>query len=59
MLPEEKAEELILEGKVKVNGKVVTELGIKVGRQDEVEVLGVPIEKEEPVYFFYYINRLV
>ena len=49
-----KAEELILEGKVKVNGKVVTELGIKVGRQDEVEVLGVPIEKEEPVYFLLY-----
>ena len=31
-----KSEELILEGRVKVNGKVVTELGTKVNPEDEV-----------------------
>ena len=35
-----KAEEMILEGKVKVNGKVVKELGIKVSSSDQVEVEG-------------------
>jgi 23S rRNA pseudouridine2605 synthase len=30
-----KSEELILAGKVKVNGKVVKELGIKVSEKDE------------------------
>lgn len=52
-----KAEQLILEGKVKVNGKVVRELGVKVSDQDDVEVNGVPIEKEEPVYFMLYKPR--
>jgi 23S rRNA pseudouridine2605 synthase len=49
-----KAEQLILEGKVKVNGKVVKELGIKVTDQDRVEVEGVPLEREEPVYLLLY-----
>lgn len=50
-----KAEELILEGKVKVNGKVVTELGVKVNpNKDDIEVNGVPIDKEEPVYYLLY-----
>ena len=31
-----KAEELIVNGKVKVNGKVVTELGTKVDNKDEI-----------------------
>ncbi|GMB07807.1 ribosomal large subunit pseudouridine synthase B [Thermolongibacillus altinsuensis] len=52
-----KAEQLILEGKVKVNGKVVTELGVKVGPQDKVEVNGIPIEREEPVYYLLYKPR--
>lgn len=52
-----KAEELILEGKVKVNGKVVTELGTKVSSSDKVEVNEIPIEKEEPVYFLLYKPR--
>lgn len=46
-----KAEEFIVEGKVKVNGQVVKELGTKVGPNDKVEVNGVPLEREEPVYF--------
>ena len=33
-----KAEEFILAGRVKVNGQVVRELGIKVGKHDTVEV---------------------
>ena len=37
-----KAEEMILEGKVKVNGKVVKELGVKVSNSDTVEVGGSP-----------------
>ena len=52
-----KAEELILQGKVKVNGKVVTELGIKVSSQDKIVVDGIPIEREEPVYYLLYKPR--
>lgn len=52
-----KAEELIMQGKVKVNGKVVTELGTKAGPNDEVEVNGIPLAKEEPVYFLFYKPR--
>ncbi|WP_243386465.1 23S rRNA pseudouridine(2605) synthase RluB [Bacillus kexueae] len=49
-----KAEEMILDGKVKVNGTVIRELGVKVTEQDRIEVNGVPIEREEPVYFLLY-----
>lgn len=46
-----KAEELILEGKVKVNGKVVTELGTKVAGNDEISVNNKPLLKENTVYY--------
>ncbi len=50
-----KAEQLIVDGKVKVNGKVVRELGVKVTpNKDAIEVEGVPIDREEPVYFLLY-----
>ncbi|WML30823.1 pseudouridine synthase [Neobacillus sp. OS1-32] len=52
-----KAEELIIAGKVKVNGKMVTELGVKVSPSDRVEVNEIPIEREEPVYFLLYKPR--
>jgi len=46
-----KAEELIIAGKVKVNGEVITELGTKVSEKDEIIVDGKVLEKEEHVYF--------
>ncbi|HGF7125584.1 MULTISPECIES: pseudouridine synthase [Enterococcus] len=49
-----KAEEFILAGRVKVNGQVVRELGIKVGKQDTVEVDEVPIYQEEYRYYLLY-----
>ncbi|MEH7356006.1 pseudouridine synthase [Neobacillus drentensis] len=52
-----KSEELIKEGRVKVNGKVVTEVGVKVSPSDKVEVNEIQIEKEEPVYFLLYKPR--
>lgn len=50
-----KAEELIKEGKVKVNGTVVTELGTKVSEKDRVEVNGNILEKEPKEY--YLLNK--
>lgn len=53
-----KAETMIENGLVEVNGKVVTELGTKVSNQDEVKVEGgVPIEKEKLIYFLFYKPR--
>lgn len=52
-----KAEELIKEGHVRVNGKTVKELGVKVSSSDRVEVNGIPVEREEPVYFLLYKPR--
>ena len=49
-----KCEAFIQEGRVKVNGEVVRELGFKVGANDKIEVDGIPIYKEEPVYFMFY-----
>lgn len=46
------AEQLILDGKVRVNGKVVTELGTKADpRTDKIEVDGKPVIAEHPMYF--------
>jgi 23S rRNA pseudouridine2605 synthase len=46
-----KAEELIKEGKVKVNGTLVTELGVKVSNKDVIQVNGKTITKEEKEYY--------
>lgn len=51
------AEELIKSGRVKVNGIVVTELGTKVEKNQPIEVDGVRLSKEEPVYFLLYKPR--
>lgn len=50
-----KAEELIIAGKVKVNGRVVTELGTKVSASDQIEVNNRLIEKEPKEY--YLLNK--
>lgn len=52
-----KAETLIEAGRVKVNNQVVTKLGTKVSSDDRVEVDGVPLEKEAPVYYLLYKPR--
>jgi 23S rRNA pseudouridine2605 synthase len=47
-----KAEELILDGKVKVNGEKITTMGYKVSYNDLIEVEGNPLDDvEEKVYF--------
>ena len=51
-----KAEELILAGKVRVNGEVVLELGTKVSDTAKIEVNGELISKEDKVY--YILNNL-
>src|SRR5690625_7707187 len=52
-----KAEQLILDGRVKVNSKVIKTLGTKVSPSDEIEVDNVPIDKEQPVYYLLYKPR--
>lgn len=50
-----KSEELIKEGRVKVDGKVVTELGTKVSKKSIIEVDNVKISSEEKEY--YLLNK--
>jgi 23S rRNA pseudouridine2605 synthase len=49
-----KAEQLILDGRVAVNGKVIDSLGTKVSATDRVAVDGVPLDKEKLVYYLFY-----
>lgn len=51
-----KAEELILEGKVFVNGSVIRELGTKVSYDDEIEVDGLSIKKDHN-YEYYLLYK--
>ena len=48
-----KAEELIRNGKVVLNGKVVTELGTKADYSDDILVDGKKIEREEKEYYLF------
>src|SRR6202158_5458133 len=48
-------EELILRGRISVDGKVVRELGTKVEPAQEVCVDGEPLHQEKPVY--YLVNK--
>jgi len=50
-----KAEELIKNGKVKVDGEVVTELGVKVSGNETIEIEGNVLSKEDKVY--YLLNK--
>jgi len=49
-----KCEEIILAGRVKVNGELVTELGTKISKKDIVEVDGKVLSREALVYFLLY-----
>lgn len=49
-----KAEEYILNGRVKVNGTIIKELGTKIDKKDVVEVDDIPIYQEELVYYLFY-----
>lgn len=50
-----KAEELILEGKVTVNGQIIDTLGFKVDPDDEISVEGKQLETEQKVV--YVLNK--
>ncbi|HAJ70062.1 MAG: pseudouridine synthase [Alkalibacterium gilvum] len=45
------SEKLIKEGRVQVNGKVVTEMGVNVSNKDSIKVNDIPITKEQTLYF--------
>jgi 23S rRNA pseudouridine2605 synthase len=49
-----KAEEMISQGRVSVNGEVITELGSKASFSDEILVDGKRIMREEKVYYVLY-----
>lgn len=49
-----KSEELILAGKVKVNGIIVRELGTKVSDKDEVEVENMEVYRKQKEYYLLY-----
>ena len=48
-----KAEELIVNGRVLVNGEVVNTLGIKVDEKAVIEIDGFVLEKEEKEYYIF------
>ena len=49
-----KAEELIRNGKVLVNGKLITEMGYQVSGNDTITVEGTTINREEKEYILLY-----
>ena len=48
-----KAEELILAGKVAINGKICTELGTKVDENDIITIEGKKLASESKVYYLF------
>ena len=52
------AEQLILDGRVKVNGDTVSALGTKVNNQDSIEVDGRLVQRTEGMYY-YLLNKPV
>lgn len=51
-----KCEDIIVSGRVRVNGQVVTAMGTKVGPQDRLEVDGRPVNRSEPLVY-YLLNK--
>ena len=54
-----KAEILILQGRVKVNGEVINKLGTKACFSDNITVDNIPITFENKVYYLFYKPRYV
>jgi 23S rRNA pseudouridine2605 synthase len=55
VLSRRKCEELIAAGRVKVNEKTITQLGVRVfAEKDSVAVDGVPIKTEKPLYLVFH-----
>lgn len=53
-----KSEELIVQGKVKVNGKIITELGTKIDdEKDIVEFEGKQIKNENKKHIYILLNK--
>jgi 23S rRNA pseudouridine2605 synthase len=53
-----KSEELILQGKVSVNGKIITELGTKIDdEKDEVKYCGKKVEKINKNHVYILLNK--
>ena len=52
-----KAEELIKQGKVKVNGKTITEMGVQVNSNDTVQVENTILNRETKEYILLYKPR--
>ncbi len=53
------AEKLMVEGRVSVNGEIITELGYKVKKGDSIAVDGKLVQKENKVYYVMYKPRSV
>lgn len=51
------AEKLILNGRVSVNNKIITELGTKVSKKDEILIDGIKLSKDDKVYYLLYKPR--
>ncbi|WP_155285853.1 pseudouridine synthase [Lacticaseibacillus zhaodongensis] len=51
------AEEMIAQGRVTVNGEIVTTMGVKVDSNAAVTVDGVPLTREQKQYFLLYKPR--
>lgn len=54
-----KAEELIKQGKVKVNNSVITEMGYKVGLHDKILVNNQELKTEQKEYYLFYKPKSV
>ena len=52
-----KAEELIKKGKIKVNGKVITELGTKINPQEDIILYNNKQIKKEQKYVYILLNK--
>lgn len=54
-----KAEDLIKEGKVKVNNSIITEMGYKVGQHDKILVNNQELKTEQKEYYLFYKPKSV